>query len=129
MNYSEVKSLLDAGFTVDEIRGMMGSNPQNPQNNPQPEPKQPDPKQPDPKQPEKQPEPDKASQPEPQPTPEQEEKFSQLSQSIEKLIKTIQVSNLQNRSFDTPETPDINKQVDSIMAGIIRPEHEKQKEV
>lgn len=122
MNYSEVKSLLDAGFTVDEIRGMMGSNPQNPQDFPQPEPEQP----------EQQPEPDKEAQPVLQPTPEQEEKFSQLSQlsqSIEKLIKTIQVSNLQNRSFDTPATPDINKQVDNIMAGIIRPEHEKQKEV
>lgn len=119
MNYSEVTKLLDAGFTVDEIRGMMGSNPQNPQDNPQPEPEQP----------EQQPEPDKEAQPVMQPTPEQEEKFSQLSQSIEKLIKTIQVSNLQSRSFDTPVTPDINKQVDSIMAGIIRPEHEKQKEV
>ena len=119
MNYSEVTKLLDAGFTVDEIRGMMGSNPQNPQDNPQPEPEQP----------EQQPEPDTASQPVTQPTPEQEEKFSQLSQSIEKLIKTIQVSNLQSRSFDTPATPDINKQVDSIMAGIIRPEHDKNKEV
>lgn len=119
MNYSEVTKLLDAGFTVDEIRGMMGSNPQNPQDNPQPEPEQP----------EQQPEPDTVSQPVTQPTPEQEEKFSQLSQSIEKLIKTIQVSNLQNRSFDTPATPDINKQVDSIMAGIIRPEHENHKEV
>ena len=119
MNYSEVKSLLDAGFTVDEIRGMMGSNPQNSQVNPQPEPEQP----------EQQPEPDKEAQPVLQPTPEQEKQFSQLSQSIEKLIKTIQVSNLQSRSFDTPATPDINKQVDSIMAGIIRPEHEKQKEV
>lgn len=119
MNYSEVKSLLDAGFTVDEIRGMMGSNPQNSQDFPQPEQEQP----------EQQPEPDKEAQPVMQPTPEQEEKFSQLSQSIEKLIKTIQVSNLQNRSFDTPATPDINKQVDSIMAGIIRPEHENKKEV
>lgn len=119
MNYSEVKSLLDAGFTVDEIRGMMGSNPQNPQDNPQPEPEQP----------EQLPEPDTVVQPVTQPTPEQEEKFSQLSQSIEKLIKTIQVSNLQSRSFDTPATPDINKQVDAIMAGIIRPEHENNKEV
>lgn len=120
MNYSEVKSLLDAGFTVDEIRGMMGSNPQNPQDFPQPEPEQ---------QPEQQPDPDTAAQPTTQTAPEQDEKFSQLSQSIEKLIKTIQVSNLQSRSFDSPVTPDINKQVDSIMAGIIRPEHENKKEV
>lgn len=120
MNYSEVKSLLDAGFTADEIRAMMGNNPQNPQNNPQPEPEQkPEPKDleqdPEPKQPE----PDKLE-------PEQEEKFQQLSQNIEKLIKTIQVSNLQNRSFDTPAQPDIDTQVDKIMAGIIRPQHEKE---
>ena len=120
MNYSEVKSLLDAGFTADEIRGMMGSNPQNPQDNPQPEPEP---------QPEPQPNPDAAAQPTTPPAPEQEEKFSQLSQSIEKLIKTIQVSNLQSRSFEAPATPDINKQVDAIMAGIIRPEHENKKEV
>ena len=120
MNYSEVTKLLDAGFTVDEIRGMMGSNPQNPQDIPQPEQ--------EPK-PEQQPEPDKEAQPVLQPTPEQEEKFSQLSQSIEKLIKTIQVSNLQSRSFDNPAQPDIDTQVDKIMAGLIRPEHEKQKEV
>ena len=117
MNYSEVQELLKAGFNVQEIREML--NPQNPQDFPQPEQAQP----------EQQPDPDTAPQPVTQPTPEQEEKFSQLSQSIEKLIKTIQVSNLQSRSFETPATPDINKQVDSIMAGIIRPEHEKQKEV
>ena len=35
MTYSEVKVLLDAGFTADEIRGMINS--QNPQINPQTE--------------------------------------------------------------------------------------------
>ena len=40
MNYSEVKELLQAGFTAEEIRGMLitpADNPQNPQDNPQPE--------------------------------------------------------------------------------------------
>lgn len=129
MNYSEVRSLLDAGFTVDEIRGMMGSNPQNPQDNPQPvqEPQTvqlvPEP------QTVQQTGPDMTAQPTTPQAPEQDEKFSQLSQSIERLIKAIQINNLQSRSFETPATPDINKQVDSIMAGIIRPEHENKKEV
>lgn len=109
MNYAEVKSLLDAGFTVDEIRSMVF--PQNPQNNPQ-EPEE---------------EPLEPAQVEPAPkevTPQDpvEEKFNQLTGSIEKLIKTIQVSNLNRTSMETNNPADIDKQVDSIMAGLIRPE-------
>lgn len=110
MNYSEVKSLLDAGFTVDEIRSM--GFPQNPQNNPQ--------------EPEKEPlEPAPVEQETKDVTTPQEpveEKFNQLTGSIEKLIKTIQVSNLNHTSMDSNTPADIDKQVDSIMAGLIRPE-------
>ena len=119
MNYSEVKELLQAGFTAEEIRGMLitpADNPQNPQNNPQPE------------QPEEQPQPE---QPEEQPQPVQTQddaKFNQLNDTMEKLIKTIQHSNLNNNSFDRMKETDINTEVDKIMAGIIRPERE-QKEV
>lgn len=122
MNYSEVKELLQAGFTAEEIRGMLitpADNPQNPQENPQP------------KQPEEQPQPE---QPEEQPQPVQPEqtqddaKFNQLNATMEKLIKTIQHSNLNNNSFDHMKETDINTEVDKIMAGIIRPERE-QKEV
>lgn len=118
MNYAEVKSLLDAGFTVDEIRSI--GFPQNPQNNsqePKKEPVDPDKKPVEPAQVE--PEPKDAETP-PDPV---EEKFNQLTGSIEKLIKTIQVSNLNRTSMDTNNNPaDIDKQVDSIMAGLIRPE-------
>ena len=133
MNYSEVKELLQAGFTAEEIRGMLitpADNPQNSQDNPQPEPKQPE-EQPEPKQPEEQPQP---KQPEEQPQPKQPEqqqddaKFNQLNATMEKLIKTIQHSNLNNNSFDRMKETDINSEVDKIMAGIIRPERE-QKEV
>ena len=107
MNYSEVKELLAAGFTADEIRLMM-NNPQNSQNNPQPAP-QPDPE------------------PAPQPEPVQDDsRFETLNNTMERLIKTIQASNLQSSHMDTPSKDDINKQVDSIMSSIIRPEHEKE---
>ena len=114
MNYSEVKELLQAGFTAEEIRGMLTTpddNPQNPQENPQPEqPEQPDtPVQPQPVQPEQ---------------TQDDAKFNQLNATMEKLIKTIQSSNLNNSSFDKMKETDINTEVDKIMAGLIRPERE-----
>ena len=115
MNYSEVKELLQAGFTAEEIRGMLiapTDNPQNPQDNPQPE-------QPQPEQPEEQPQPEQPEQ------TQDDAKFNQLNATMEKLIKTIQHSNLNNNSFDHMKETDINSEVDKIMAGIIRPEREK----
>lgn len=132
MNYSEVKELLQAGFTAEEIRGMLinaDNNPQNPQENPQSEHEQ----QPEqqleqqPKQPKQQPK--QPKQPEPQPQPEQiqdDAKFNQLNATMEKLIKTIQSSNLNNNSFDHMKETDIDSEVDKIMAGIIRPERKKE---
>ena len=115
MNYSEVKELLQAGFTAEEIRGMLitpTDNPQNPQDNQQEE-------QPQPVQPEEQPQPV-------QPEQNQDDaKFNQLTSTMEKLIKTIQSSNLNNNSFDHMKETDINAEVDKIMAGLIRPEREK----
>ena len=117
MNYSEVKELLQAGFTAEEIRGMLttpSDNPQNPQENPQPE-EHP-----------AQPQPDQQEQPQPV-QPEQthdDTKFNQLNATMEKLIKTIQSSNLNNSSFDKMKETDINTEVDKIMAGLIRPERE-----
>ena len=112
MKYSDVKELLQAGFTADEIRGMLitpADNPQNPQDNPQHE-------QPQPEQLEKQPQPEQ---------PQEDAKFNQLNATMEKLIKTIQLSNLNNNSVDHLKDTDINTEVDKIMAGIIRPEREK----
>ena len=112
MNYSEVKELLQAGFTVEEIREMLttpADNPQNPQDNPQPQPEQPE-EQPQPEQPEQ---------------TQDDAKFNQLNATMEKLIKTIQHSNLNNNSFDRMKETDINSEVDKILAGIIRPEREK----
>ena len=134
MNYSEVKELLQAGFTAEEIRSMMNpqaNNPQNTQINPQAENtndsntvtmnssgnqdtqtgdqllK----------------DPDLAGAPEE--NTNNDEKFNQLNATMEKLIKTIQSSNLNNNSFDHMKETDINAEVDKIMAGLIRPEREK----
>ena len=115
MNYSEVKELLQAGFTADEIRTMLttpADNPQIPQDNPQPE-------QPQPEQPEEQPQPEQPEQ------IQDDAKFNQLNATMEKLIKTIQHSNLNNNSFDRMKETDIDSEVDKIMAGIIRPERDK----
>lgn len=137
MNYSEVKELLQAGFTAEEIRTMMNpqaNNSQNSQINPQEEntndslggsEKGSD----------------KSAHREQDPAGDQQiladakpentnndEKFNQLNSTMEKLIKTIQLSNLNNNSFDHMKETDINSEVDKIMAGIIRPERE-QKEV
>ena len=108
MNYSEVKELLQAGFTAEEIRGMLttpSDNPQNPQENPQP---------------------DQQEQPQPVQSEQTHDdtKFNQLNATMEKLIKTIQSSNLNNSSFDKMKETDINTEVDKIMAGLIRPERE-----
>ena len=114
MNYSEVKELLAAGFTHDEIMSFA----QNPQNNPQPVlAADPDPA------PAADPDPAPAAAPDPE-----NDKFNALNETMQKLIKTIQTSNLRNNSYDKPEAVDIDKQVDSIMATLIRPEHDKKGE-
>lgn len=133
MNYSEVKELLQAGFTADEIRQMMNpqaNNPQNSQINPQAENTN-----------------DsncgsengseKTAHRDQDPAGDQQilaaaaeaipnnPNFDQLNSTMEKLIKTIQSSNLNNSSFDSIAKPDLNAEVDKIMAGIIRPERDK----
>ena len=132
MNYSEVKELLQAGFTADEIRTMMNpqaDNPQNPQDNPQPENTN-DPAGGSENGSEKtfraaqDPAGDRqilAAAAEENPN---NPKFDQLNATMEKLIKTIQSSNLNNSSFDKMKETDINTEVDKIMAGLIRPERE-----
>lgn len=114
MNYSEVKSLLDAGFTADEIRTML-NNPQNPQNNPQ--------------DPEPTPEPTPATDPTPtpEPTPEPapaDERFNQLNDTMNRILKAIQASNRNTATVNTVQ-PDLDTEVDKIMNGIIRPEKEE----
>ena len=115
MNYGEVKQLLDAGFTHDEIMSIIGNNPQNPQTFQQM---------------------DSMDDPEPaavnlepaavNPEPADDNgKFDQLNETMNRLIRTIQSSNLQNASINTmPDKIDLATEVDKVMASIIRPEKE-----
>ena len=133
MNLSEVTKLLDAGFTAEEIRGMMNNvpanNPQNPQNNPQgmgsDEQKQsiPVPGDSDPVHGA-----DHPSDPVPVPgqqTDQDDSKFTALNDTMQQLIRTIQSANLANSSFDKPTGEDLVSKVDRIMASIIRPERKE----
>ena len=104
MNYSEVKELLTAGFTAEEIRQMMTVNPQeeNPQNT--------------------------QDNPQPENTNESElnNRIDSLTDTVNKLLKAVQADNRKRATLDVnPVRDDINKTVDDIMASIIRPEHKK----
>lgn len=129
MNYSEVRELLQAGFTADEIRGFM-NNPQNPQNNPQSE-KTEQYVSGIEKSTEKTAESVSAQVQDPADQLAKKEEnpnnpdFNALNETMNKLIRTIQSYNLHNNSVQTTSAPDIDKQVDSIMSSIIRPEHKK----
>lgn len=118
MTLSDIKDLLAAGFTHDEI--MQLNNPQNPQDYPQ---EQQDPT-PDPE--EHEPEQDNNPDPTPAAAPA-EDKLNQLTGQIDQLIRTIQASNLQNNFVDSARKADLNQQVDDIMKSIIRPEKEESK--
>ena len=131
MNYSEVKELLQAGFTADEIRGMLtADNPQNPQINSQAENTN------NSETVQENNSENQLAQTGDQPGSVQDPagapagntnnpNFNQLNATMEKLIKTIQSSNFNNSSFDKMSETDINTEVDKIMAGLIRPEREQ----
>ena len=113
MTFSEIKELLDSGFTRDDIMTLAGSVSPDPVPadlgpEPEPEPAPADDPVPDPA---PAPAPAQASAPDPI--------TKQLNDNISKLIKTIQASNLINNTAD--KLPDLNKEVDSIMESLIRP--------
>ena len=130
MNLSEVTKLLDAGFTAEEIRGMMNNvpanNPQIPQISPQdPGPAEPEQDNKDPADNHSVPDPVIPSAAVPVPGEQTNADFTQLNATMERLIKTIQTSNLRSDSFSTPAAKDLDSQVDSIMGSIIRPERKE----
>ena len=120
MNYSEVKELLQAGFTADEIRTMLTTNPQNPQNNPQPE-------EPGPVVEAQENEALRSDDHQDQEAEAQKDdaKFNQLNETMTKILSAIQSANLQNNSFDSINKTDLNSEVDKIMGSIIRPERKE----
>lgn len=113
MTFSEIKELLDSGFSRDDIMTLAGSVSPDPvpaDLGPEPEPE-----------PEPSPAEDPVPDPEPAPAPAAapDPITKQLNDNISKLIKTIQASNLINNHSD--KLPDLNKEVDSIMESLIRP--------
>ena len=111
MTFSEIKELLDSGFSRDDIMTLAGSvSPADLGPEPEPEP--------DPAQAED-PVPDPEPAPAPAPAAAPDPITKQLNENISKLIKTIQASNLINNTAD--KLPDLNKEVDSIMESLIRP--------
>ena len=111
MTGDQVLKLLESGFTVDEIRKM-----QEPAPEPQPEAQQ-----------EQEPEPERqqetAPEPHTEPEPsETEKRLGALETSIEKLVKTLQESNLKKAFFNSEPADSLEAQTDKIMASIIRPE-------
>lgn len=125
MNYAEVKELLNAGFTAEEIRGFFPQNPQNNTQETKPEHSTENAVKDSEKDPA--PGPDHAGAPADPENAKQENtnipELNILNQNISKLIKTLQVSNLHNNSVQSQTEPDITKQVDDIMSSIIRPTH------
>lgn len=125
MNYSEVKWLLEAGFTADEIRGMLTENPggENENTNVVPDMLVNDSEK------EVSRNQDPADNGSDQAIRQDEntnnQLFENLNANIQKLINTIQASNLRNNTMDKMSDSDINTQVDSIMASMIRPERKK----
>ena len=105
MTFSDIKMLLDAGFSKDEIMTLNQTGEVTrtiPDPVPDPAPVE-----------------DPVSDPAPAPAAAPDPITKQLNDNITKLIKTIQASNLSKNSMDG--MPDLNKQVDTIMESIIRP--------
>ena len=116
MTGDQVLKLLESGFTAEEIRKMQDPAPE-PQQDPQQDPE-----------PESQPERQQETAPEPQKEPEPSEtdkRLGALETSIEKLVKTLQESNLKKASFNSDPADSLEVQTDKIMASIIRPETER----
>ena len=99
MNYSEVKELLSAGFTHDEIMSMVNqTNPAVPPADPPADP--------------------------PETTPDKtpvEKQIEGLTSLVTTLYKAVQESNIINSSINTLPGSDTGA-VDDIIASIIRPE-------
>lgn len=114
MTLAEVKELVKAGFTHDEIMSFEELEPVNTQVTTQ--------------EPELAVTPEVTKEPEPTDNPETlpNDQIQTLTASINQLVKTIQSSNLKLNSFEKKTTESLNDEVDKIMSNIIRPEKRKE---
>lgn len=112
MTINEIMKLLDAGYTKEEIAALTSDPEPAPEVKPEPEPA-----------PEVKPEP--ALEVKPEPAEDQTgARLDALEKSIASLIKTIQVSNVNDKHIQTLPN-DTTKIVDDAMASIIRPDIKK----
>lgn len=120
VSIDQVFTLLDNGFSRDDIMALVGSGTQaeTATQEPAPEPEQkPEPEQnPEPDPADKAPEPAK---PEPAQESETDKRLDSIEKSISGLLKTIQSQNLVNDSFGKAGKS-LEEQTDDIMATIIR---------
>ena len=120
MKYSEVKELLNAGFTADEIRQMKPQENDPQENNPQENNQQDSQVNPQPEQ-------SKPEEPaEADPIAELKELFQGLKESNDNLARVIQASNVQNASFGSNSVDDINKKAEDALRSLIRPDLKKE---
>lgn len=114
MKFEEIQSLMNYGFTPDQIMALAIDEPippSEPAADPEPTPT------PDP-------EPSPTPEPEPTPTPAPESSgLDALREEIRKLTASIQSQNIKTASIDKITDPDA--ETDKIMAGFIRPAFEK----
>ena len=102
MTYDQITSLLDRGFTPDQITTLARADPLPKETEPQaPEPQAPDPQEPAPQEPE----------------PENNQ-FAQIKAELDSLKQSIQKNNVLTKSF---EKVDESNTVEDILAGFIRP--------
>ena len=116
MTIDQIMKLLDAGYTKEEIAALTSDPEPAPEVKPEPVPPAP--------------EPEVKTDPEPAPEPEPAAdqtgaRLDALEKSIASLIKTIQVSNVNNKNIQTLPN-DTTKIVDDAMASIIRPTIKKE---
>lgn len=118
MTVEQVFKLLEKGFSRDDIMKLTETDVVTDAQPEQTEPEQPQETEPEQK-PVTQPEPKQVTQPEEQ--DQTSPRLDSIEQSIEKLIKAIQLQNLKTDSFGASgET--LEEKTDKIMASIIRPE-------
>ena len=124
MDVLTVTKFLDAGFTADEIRNMMATaaEPAAPAADPEPAAPAADL---EPAAPAADPEP-AAPAADPETKPAEPAYLTALNATMNKILTAIQAGNIARNTVPAINNPaDIDSQVDKIMAGIIRPEHEK----
>ena len=92
MTYDQITSLLDRGFTPDQITSLARADPM-PQ---EPEPQEPEPQEPEP----------------------EKNQFEQIRMELDSLKQSIQKNNVLTKSF---EKVDESNTVEDILAGFIRP--------